>query len=68
MIPYDSLAAWYDELMGEVPYDAWGGRILQMLDTTGAHPKRLLELACGTGQITGQLLAAGNWVTAVGPL
>lgn len=65
MIPYDTLAAWYDELMGEVPYDEWGSRILYLLDAMGPQPKRILELACGTGQITGQLLKAGHWVTAV---
>lgn len=62
MIPYDTLAAWYDELMGDVPYDLWGDRILE---TLGDRPQRILEFACGTGQITGQLLKAGHWVTAV---
>lgn len=65
MIPYEILAPWYDELMGEVPYDQWGHRIVQTLDALGPQPKRLLELACGTGRITDRLLKAGHWVTAV---
>lgn len=65
MIPYEILASWYDELMGDVPYDQWAGQILHILNEQSPTPKRLLELACGTGRITGHLLEAGYWVTAV---
>lgn len=65
MIPYDILAAWYDDLMADVPYEAWGLRIQTILSQDGAQPKQLLELACGTGRITSQLLKAGHWVTGV---
>lgn len=65
MIPYEILAAWYDELMGDVPYEVWADRILKALEQMGPQPKRLLELACGTGRITGELLKAGHWVTGV---
>lgn len=65
MIPYDILADWYDDLMGDVPYDQWTQRILDILQQGDVMPKRVLELGCGTGQITGRLLDQGLWVTAV---
>ncbi len=65
MIPYEILATWYDELMGDVPYDLWADRIIDTLGEMGPQPKRLLELACGTGRITERLLRAGHWVTGV---
>lgn len=65
MNPYEVLAGWYDELMGEVPYEQWADRILSTLDSMGHQPKRILELACGTGRITEHLLDAGHWVTGV---
>lgn len=54
----------YDELMADVPYEEWTGRIVRR-NTMESRPKRLLELACGTGRITGGLLNAGYWVTGI---
>ncbi len=65
MIPYDVLSGWYDELMADVPYEDWTERIIRILNTMESRPKRLLELACGTGRITGGLLSAGYWVTGI---
>lgn len=65
MIPYDVLSGWYDELMADVPYEKWTDRIVSILKAAECKPKQVLELACGTGRITGGLLKAGYWVTGV---
>jgi len=65
MQPYDTLAVWYDQLMEDVPYERWARRIAQLLKRLGPQPKKLLELAAGTGGMTAHLLAEGHWITAV---
>lgn len=65
MEPYDILAGYYDVLMEDVPYDPWSRRILELLASEGIPDGHLLELACGTGQMTERLSGAGYRITAV---
>lgn len=43
-------------------FDAWRQAIV---DHLGTRPLRVLELACGTGEVTGLLLSLGHNVTAI---
>ncbi len=56
---YESFARVYDELMDNVPYDQWAGRILEIFRDHGIHGGLALELGCGTGKMTRQLDRAG---------
>jgi SAM-dependent methyltransferase len=42
--------------------DAWAGAVR---DAIGPEPQRVLELACGTGEVTNVLLSLGHDVTAL---
>jgi ubiquinone/menaquinone biosynthesis C-methylase UbiE len=42
--------------------DAWAGAVR---DAIGPEPQRVLELACGTGEVTNVLLSLGHAVTAL---
>lgn len=50
------IAPLYDELMQGVPYANWIVYLNQLLQERKAQPRRVLDLACGTGNVT-QLLA-----------
>ncbi len=56
---YGSFAEVYEELMDNVPYDAWCERILELLREAGIHGGLIAELGCGTGSITRRLAARG---------
>ncbi len=43
-------------------FDAWAAAIRERL---GPEPRRVLELACGTGEVTRLLLSLGHEVTAL---
>lgn len=45
------MAPYYDELMQGVPYRMWVGYYLLLLSHLGVHPKRLLDVCCGTGTL-----------------
>ena len=57
---YGEFAKVYDALMSDVDYDAWARYVLGMLPQ-GAS---VLECACGTGEITRRIAAAGHDVIA----
>ena len=57
---YGKFAGIYDGLMSGVDHDAWADYVMGFLPS-GAH---ILECACGTGEITKRLAAAGNTVIA----
>ena len=57
---YGKFASVYDKLMKDVDYDAWASRVLSLIPE-GAS---VLECACGTGEITRRIAAAGHAVTA----
>jgi len=47
--PYSALADVYDEIMQDVPYDAWCGFVRRELAQRGWTGHRVLDLGCGTG-------------------
>ncbi|WP_394233030.1 class I SAM-dependent DNA methyltransferase [Niallia oryzisoli] len=62
---YGRFAYLYDELMRDVPYHEWLTFIKRQAETYGIAGKKLLDLACGTGELTIQLADEGYDVTGV---
>lgn len=56
---YTAFAYVYDELMDNVPYDAWAEYLIGLLKENGVADGLVCELGCGTGQMTRRLAAAG---------
>jgi SAM-dependent methyltransferase len=54
-----AVAPYYDELMKQVPYRMWVGYYLLLLAQQDLHPKRLLDICCGTGTMTEMLYDEG---------
>lgn len=54
--PYTSFAAAYDKMMENVDYVKWANYIDRLFSYYNYHPKRVLDIACGTGS-TALLLA-----------
>lgn len=52
MEQYTEFAFVYDELMDEVDYDDWVKYLEDIIDKEDVKIKNILELACGTGNIT----------------
>ncbi|BDF58233.1 methyltransferase [Christensenellaceae bacterium] len=62
---YEALAGVYDALMYDAGYDEWAEYIADLLCRAGVGPgERVLEYACGTGNITLRLARAGYRMTA----
>ena len=56
---YESFAQVYDTFMDNVPYDEWAGYIIEKLKEDGIEDGLVLDLGCGTGQMTRRLRDAG---------
>lgn len=56
---YSAFAYVYDELMDNVPYDAWAEYLIDLLKENGVSEGIVCELGCGTGQMTRRLAASG---------
>lgn len=57
---FDALAPWYDAFTSADNYDRWGELIADLARRAGAVPNATaLDLACGTGKSTAQLLQHG---------
>ena len=52
MEQYRDFAFVYDELMNEVDYNGWVKYIEDIIKNENAQVKNILELACGTGNLT----------------
>lgn len=71
MAAYKGFARVYDLFMADIPYGKWAGYVLGCLKRYGVEPKgegrgaRLLELGCGTGNMSRYLCGAGYEVTGV---
>ena len=59
------LAPHYDELMQIVPYDAWADYVLLLFEIADHDAKKLLDGACGTGNLSFELARSGIQVTGV---
>ena len=46
---FGPVAPFYDELMESVPYRMWVSYLLLLLSQQDVHPKRILDVCCGTG-------------------
>lgn len=56
---YQEFAYFYDEFNGEADYDALYNKIKQELDAHGIHNGIVLDMGCGTGELTLMLTQAG---------
>ncbi|HPT78314.1 MAG TPA: class I SAM-dependent methyltransferase [Candidatus Atribacteria bacterium] len=62
---YEKFAYVYDALMQDVDYDRWVDFIEDIFKVYGAKPETIVDLACGTGNITGRLAERGYKVTGI---
>jgi SAM-dependent methyltransferase len=56
---FTSLAPYYDELMAHVPYSYWVDYVLKICKRYKHRPQRVLDCACGTGNVTYELARRG---------
>ena len=59
MESYTSFATVYDTFMDNVPYETWCEYLTQLLDKYGVTEGIVLDLGCGTGNVTERLAAKG---------
>lgn len=59
MDSYESFARVYDDFMDNIPYDEWAGYVISLLKEKGIEEGLLLDLGCGTGNITQRLAKSG---------
>lgn len=59
MASYESFARVYDLFMDNIDYDRWAAYVRLLLEENGVRDGLVLELGCGTGNITERLAAAG---------
>ena len=62
---YEQFAYLYDELMQDAPYDEWVRFIERQSERYGIAGRKILDLACGTGELTLKLAQSGYEVTGV---
>jgi SAM-dependent methyltransferase len=63
--PFTALADVYDEIMQDVPYEAWLDFVLREAAARGWHGGRVVDLGCGTGNATAALERRGLEVVGV---
>ena len=56
---YSALAGLYDHIMDHVDYEAWANYLLALCHVHDHVPNYILELACGTGNLTLELVNSG---------
>ncbi|MFJ7746252.1 class I SAM-dependent DNA methyltransferase [Peribacillus sp. NPDC097295] len=62
---YERFAYVYDELMKDAPYEKWLLILTAKLEQYGIDGRKVLDLACGTGEITVELAQHGFDVSGV---
>ncbi|MFD1850216.1 class I SAM-dependent DNA methyltransferase [Oceanobacillus bengalensis] len=60
---YQQMANLYDKLMSEAPYDEWANFTIEKLKNRDIN--KMVDLGCGTGEITTRLSAAGYQLIGV---
>ena len=63
--PFSKVADYYDALMKGIDYSDWVEYTVELFKRFGHKPKRVLDLACGTGTATLELARRGFEVTAI---
>src|SRR5919108_4251529 len=64
-VAYDALAPAYDVLTGDHDHERWTGLVEERAHAAGLQGRRLLDVACGTGNTIVPMLARGYEVTGV---
>lgn len=59
MNSYNEFASIYDELMNDFDYEKWADYIVSIFKLYKIEPKEILEMACGTGNLTYQMVSRG---------
>lgn len=59
MDSYTGFASLYDLFMDNIPYEQWNDYLLQLLKAHGVEDGIVLDIGCGTGNITELLAKAG---------
>lgn len=60
---YNEFSNFYDNYMSHVNYDQWAAKINVWAEQYSKHdPKRVFEIACGTGEMTKRLVGQGREV------
>lgn len=62
---YEQFAYLYDELMQDAPYDEWVRFVKEKLEKYQVEGRNLLDLACGTGELSVRFAKEGFSVTGV---
>ncbi len=62
---FTAVAPYYDLLMRDVPYRLWVRYVKELLEENRLKPRRVLDLACGTGNVSEILAAEGLDVVGV---
>jgi SAM-dependent methyltransferase len=62
---YNRFAIVYDELMKEMPYDKWVQKVVDAAEKYQVPVRSILELACGTGELSVRLYESGFQVTGL---
>ncbi|WP_090081272.1 class I SAM-dependent DNA methyltransferase [Lentibacillus persicus] len=62
---YNQLAHYYDFLMRDAPYDKWHDFTNEMIREAGQSVESIVDLGCGTGEITTRLAKSGYQMTGV---
>ncbi len=63
--PFSRVADYYDTLMKGIDYSDWVNYTIELFKHFDHKPKRVLDLACGTGTATLELARSGFEVTAL---
>ncbi len=62
---YEELASVYDKFMEEVPYQTWYAHIQNVWETHGQTPSSILDLGCGTGEMSLLFAKEGKQIIGV---
>jgi SAM-dependent methyltransferase len=62
---YEQFAEFYDELMQDAPYDKWVAYVLDRIKKHNFAGNTMLDLACGTGELSVRFAEQGFQVTGV---
>ncbi|MBP1947601.1 SAM-dependent methyltransferase [Virgibacillus litoralis] len=62
---YQQMSTIYDRLMNDAPYDQWQSFTINIISQLGKSVEKIVDLGCGTGQITTRLAREGYRMTGV---